>query len=204
VTWDEHGGFADHVAPPNDATPPGGSSNPDFAFTVLGPRVPAVLVSPWIPRGRRDGALYEHTAIPRALRELFAPAAPPLSAREAAGSRLLDNLALDAPRSDVPITRPAADLVPDESLHVMSMSAELAKPPRRLDEFQESLVELAELVDEAIRAEEAAPMVPHAAAVARTAAAAAVRPRRAFVTEAERQMYLHDVTRRLQRASRHE
>ena len=54
VTYDEHGGFYDHVAPlkappPND----GETSYPDpgFKFDRLGVRIPTILVSPWIKKG---------------------------------------------------------------------------------------------------------------------------------------------------------
>jgi phospholipase C len=50
INFDEHGGFFDHVAPPQDGVP-----NPDglmnhygFNFTRLGVRLPFLLVSPWI------------------------------------------------------------------------------------------------------------------------------------------------------------
>ena len=53
ITYDEHGGFYDHVPPPA-AVPPGDVTDPDnngngFTFDVLGVRVPTVIVSPWIP-----------------------------------------------------------------------------------------------------------------------------------------------------------
>ncbi|HJP92464.1 MAG TPA: alkaline phosphatase family protein [Pyrinomonadaceae bacterium] len=50
ITYDEHGGCFDHVVPPA-AIPPGGTTlrNPStFAFNRYGPRVPAILVSPYI------------------------------------------------------------------------------------------------------------------------------------------------------------
>src|SRR6202012_5988442 len=59
ITWDEHGGFFDHVAPP-PAVPPGDAplnqkraQNPQkYTFDRFGVRVPAVLISPWLPAGR--------------------------------------------------------------------------------------------------------------------------------------------------------
>jgi phospholipase C len=53
ITYDEHGGCYDHVIPPT-AVAPGGASLRDaskFEFTRYGPRVPAILVSPYIPAG---------------------------------------------------------------------------------------------------------------------------------------------------------
>jgi phospholipase C len=48
ITYDEHGGCYDHVAPPPGATPPGDGTVGEFGFdfTRFGVRVPAVLVSP--------------------------------------------------------------------------------------------------------------------------------------------------------------
>ena len=46
ITYDEHGGFYDHVNPPTDAPPLRGSRR------TLGPRVPTFVVSPLVERGR--------------------------------------------------------------------------------------------------------------------------------------------------------
>ena len=55
VTYDEHGGFYDHVPPPRVGVPPPGdgeASYPDqFGFDRLGIRIPTLLVSPWVSRG---------------------------------------------------------------------------------------------------------------------------------------------------------
>jgi len=52
VLYDEHGGYYDHVPPPwvrtNTSTVPSGG----FDFSILGPRVPAVFVSPLLQRRR--------------------------------------------------------------------------------------------------------------------------------------------------------
>ena len=56
VTYDEHGGCYDHVVPPT-ATPPGlpdlpyTSAVPPFGFARFGPRVPALLISPFVAKG---------------------------------------------------------------------------------------------------------------------------------------------------------
>lgn len=57
ITYDEHGGFYDHVQPPNDAPPLAG------AFTKLGPRVPTFLVSPLVGRGQVSHQRFDHTSI---------------------------------------------------------------------------------------------------------------------------------------------
>jgi hypothetical protein len=80
ITYDEHGGFYDHVTPPA-AVPPdgcGAPANARFAFDRLGVRVPAILVSPYVRRGC-DDTVYDHTSILRYLLEKYG--LPPLGNR---------------------------------------------------------------------------------------------------------------------------
>jgi phospholipase C len=83
ITWDEHGGFFDHVAPP-PATPPGDAPlnhnraklPRNCAFDRFGVRVPAVLISPWLPAGLGSDVFgktvhFDHSSIVRALRSTF-------------------------------------------------------------------------------------------------------------------------------------
>lgn len=55
ITYDEHGGFYDHVPTPLGVPSPDGllgSAPPySFDFTRLGVRVPTLLISPWIEAG---------------------------------------------------------------------------------------------------------------------------------------------------------
>lgn len=55
ITYDEHGGFYDHVPTPVKGVPsPDGIPSPDhfnFKFDRLGVRVPTIAVSPWIKKG---------------------------------------------------------------------------------------------------------------------------------------------------------
>ncbi|HEY4172357.1 MAG TPA: alkaline phosphatase family protein, partial [Rhodopila sp.] len=96
ITYDEHGGCYDHVVPPA-ATPPGGPALGGFDFSSFGVRVPAVIVSPWVPKGsviRPPGSTpFDHTSIIATLRKLF-PFAP-LTARDAAAPDLLGALSGD-------------------------------------------------------------------------------------------------------------
>lgn len=62
VTYDEHGGFFDHVAPPATIAPDGNTG--EYSFTRLGVRVPAILVSPWVERGVCKTP-FDHTSILR-------------------------------------------------------------------------------------------------------------------------------------------
>src|SRR5215831_4879450 len=56
LVYDEHGGFYDHIAPPaaEDDSP---------SFQSYGARVPAILVSPWVPQGQVVSKLFDHTSI---------------------------------------------------------------------------------------------------------------------------------------------
>jgi phospholipase C len=83
-TYDEAGGFADHVPPPLgcQALP---SASP---FTQLGPRVPLVVISPWARRGYTSHVARDHTAIIRFVETVFD--LPALTARDANSDALLD------------------------------------------------------------------------------------------------------------------
>jgi phospholipase C len=87
ITWDEHGGFFDHVAPPR-AVPPGdtaqfsGANRYGFAFDLYGPRVPAVVISPLIPRNTIDHRVYDHSSLLATVERLFG--VRPLTARDRA------------------------------------------------------------------------------------------------------------------------
>ena len=48
VTFDEHGGIFDHVAPPYAENPWPNDQNDGFRYDLMGPRVPTIVVSPWI------------------------------------------------------------------------------------------------------------------------------------------------------------
>ena len=78
VVYDEHGGCYDHLPPvrgmarPSETTPP---TEMGFDFTVSGPRVPALIVSPFAEAGTtlraRDGATFDHTSIIKTVWECF-------------------------------------------------------------------------------------------------------------------------------------
>jgi phospholipase C len=64
IVYDEHGGFYDHVAPP--PTVPPDNHHSEYTFDQLGPRVPAILVSPFIKPGVFSEQL-DHTSLLRYL-----------------------------------------------------------------------------------------------------------------------------------------
>jgi len=115
ITFDEHGGFFDHVPPPA-AVPTGDDAtyaNPadDFAFILYGVRVPAVVVSAYTQKGTVIGidpgdptTVFDHTSILATVEARFG--LPPLTARDKAANTLGVALNLEAPRSDAPTTLP--------------------------------------------------------------------------------------------------
>ena len=67
LTWDEHGGFYDHVMPPK-ASPPDHKHQERFDFDRLGVRVPTVLISKWVNQSsvfKPDAGHLDHTSILR-------------------------------------------------------------------------------------------------------------------------------------------
>jgi phospholipase C len=65
ITYDEHGGFYDHVEPPA-AIPPDEHTTPKFDFKRLGVRVPTILVSPWLD-AQVISDTFDHTSLLRFL-----------------------------------------------------------------------------------------------------------------------------------------
>jgi phospholipase C len=116
VTYDEHGGLYDHVPPPTGVPSPGGGPSgvrivqrallyrkaAAFDFTMLGPRVPAVVISPRVRAGTIDDQPRDHASIPATLRALFAPRAQPLTARDRWSPPFHHLLSLPEPRTDLP------------------------------------------------------------------------------------------------------
>jgi phospholipase C len=106
ITYDEHGGFYDSVIPgavtaPDDDSP-ATYSTWGFPFTQLGVRVPAVVVSPWVPAGTVDHTVYDHASIPATVERLFG--FPPLTKRDEQASDLRALLTEEQPRTDAPAT----------------------------------------------------------------------------------------------------
>ncbi|GBQ19959.1 phospholipase C [Gluconacetobacter sacchari DSM 12717] len=84
LNYDENDGFFDHVPPPVPALDAaGGASTVPVAGEVyagqpvgLGPRVPALLISPWSAGGWVNSQVFDHTSVLRFLEARFGVAAP--------------------------------------------------------------------------------------------------------------------------------
>ncbi len=157
VLYDEYGGFYDHISPPDKVPNPDGkvSLNPPFDFARLGVRVPAILVSPWVDKGKVDSTLYEHASIPATVRLLF-NLPNFLNERDKAANTFEKNLLRDAPRTDAPDFLPVPG-VASEIKHLRKLLHEDAQKLSLLERlkhgheshaqlslYQQSLVELAD------------------------------------------------------------
>ncbi len=89
-TYDEHGGYFDHVPP---IAPPGESSYD--GFSRYGFRVPAVVVSPYARRGLVTHVVHDHTSVAAMLERKWN--LPAMTYRDANAADLLDFLDLNAP-----------------------------------------------------------------------------------------------------------
>jgi phospholipase C len=105
ITFDEWGGFFDHVPPPHAAIPPATLAAGD-ADGSLGVRVPALLVAPWRADAKVSHRQYEHTSVLRMIEQNWG--LRPLTIRDANAANPADELdfasplAEPAPRFDVP------------------------------------------------------------------------------------------------------
>ena len=71
---DEHGGFYDHVPPPPiDYTTRGDQPH---TFNSLGPRIPGLIISPFVKAGSVCHQLLDHTSVLQLLAEKFTPGTP--------------------------------------------------------------------------------------------------------------------------------
>lgn len=146
ITYDEHGGFYDHVTTPYQGVPsPDGIVGPEpffFKFDRLGVRIPTIMVSPWINKGTVVGkpngpsltSEFEHSSIPATIKKLFNLKADFLTRRDAWAGTFEDVVGqLSSPRTDCPETLP--DVRP---LRIID-----PKKDSLLSEFQRELVQLA-------------------------------------------------------------
>lgn len=144
ITYDEHGGFYDHVPTPVDGVPsPDGITGPapyHFQFDRLGVRVPTILISPWIergtvlhgPSGPSPSSQFEHSSIPATMKKIF-NLPDFLTKRDAWAGTFEVVLNRKTPRTDCPVTLPDPVKQRDGG----------PKEEAKLSEFQEELVQMA-------------------------------------------------------------
>lgn len=109
ITYDENGGFYDHVAPPTVADDRAGEG-----FDQLGFRVPALVAGPYVKQGYVSSVQYDHTSALKHLENILGLA--PLTTRSSAANDLADCIdleRLEAGDSAPPVAMPAIEI--DES-----------------------------------------------------------------------------------------
>jgi len=107
LTYDEHGGFWDHVpppsaCPPDDIAPILTSTDPPGAFDQYGVRVPMMVVSPFAKQHYVAHDTYDHTSIVRFIQARFV--LPALTARDANAEAPWEMFDFDAPPHLTPPT----------------------------------------------------------------------------------------------------
>ena len=102
-TYDEAGGFADHVRPSNQACVARPGNALDTPFTEQGVRIPLVVISPYARPHYVSHVPQDHTAITRFIEAVFG--LPALTARDANSGALLDMFDFGCP----PALRDVAD-----------------------------------------------------------------------------------------------
>ena len=128
LTYDEHGGCYDHVPPPNGAKnpstdKPGGQDG--FLFNRFGVRVPCVVVSPYIKKGRiaRPAGYtpFDHTSIIRTVQNCFNLQGS-LTERDKAAPDFSCLLELDeARKDDIPEVKPLKWDLNAGTLHINAL-----------------------------------------------------------------------------------
>ena len=110
-TYDEHGGYYDHVpppaaVPPDDIPPKLQPSDPPGDYGMYGPRVPAVVVSPYSRPGGVSDVVCDHTSVLATIEHKWN--LPALTNRDANAATIMDFLdtsqppRLDPPRLNAP------------------------------------------------------------------------------------------------------
>jgi phospholipase C len=113
VNFDENGGLYDHVVPPK-VTPPNPGDAPQttylngqaysFDYSMLGFRIPVILISPWLQAGIESQQL-QNTSILRFLQDQFCDDQSSLTQRDATAPSIqavFDDFGLSAARTDCP------------------------------------------------------------------------------------------------------
>ncbi|XP_020583115.1 non-specific phospholipase C2-like isoform X2 [Phalaenopsis equestris] len=150
ITYDEHGGFYDHVPTPVRGVPsPDGIVGPspfNFKFDRLGVRVPTIMVSPWIekstvvhgPSGSpTPTSEYEHSSIPATVKKIFDLPSPYLTRRDAWAGTFEGILQTRIePRTDCPTQLPTP----------VKIRKTEAMEDAPLSEFQQELAQLSSVL----------------------------------------------------------
>ena len=140
VTYDEHGGFYDHVSPPHTAVKPDNfpvhppvSPVGRFDFTQFGVRVPTILVSPWLDQGVLSD-IFDHTSVLKFVSDQWGLGSYLGNRVASPATNTFAKYLRKAPRQ---VPKPPAIRVPD-----------FLPPPsdEELTDYQEELIELGQVL----------------------------------------------------------
>jgi len=115
LTYDENGGFYDHVVPPAAPIPdniPPATSSSDFqaAYDQYGYRVPFLVISPWAKPHYVSHTVGDHTSILHFIEWRFGM--PSLTNRDAKANLLLDEFDFSSPHLLTPPALPTPTVTP--------------------------------------------------------------------------------------------
>jgi phospholipase C len=135
ITYDEHGGFFDHVSPPLIATSPPEGCHTNPGFRSLGVRVPAMVVSPFVSAGYFYTGVLDHTSILKFIGQKFGTrnGRPPGYSAEVDTRRVdsvYDVLNLSEPRTEMFISAiPESDQYITQQTKPAGYLPDKARPP---------------------------------------------------------------------------
>ena len=154
VTYDENGGFFDHVAPvtaplgtPGEYVTAPAVPDPTVTGAITGPvglgfRVPMLIISPFSRGGFVSSDLFDHTSVLRFLETLFGAEVPNLSAwRRATVGDLTSALNFQKPNQSIPnlpSTRPSTQQAIQQCAANLSGTTSYAVPSTQTVPTQES------------------------------------------------------------------
>ncbi|WPB78102.1 alkaline phosphatase family protein [Archangium violaceum] len=148
ITYDEHGGFFDHVQPLRVKSPPP-PSPPSLppekrarytqGFETTGPRVPGLLISPWVQPGKAFKGNLDHTSMLQLLAEKFGSGPDDYSA-SVNDRRAQEIRSLSEALADSPAVRPIPTQPPRSCPPMPSMKRKPQSPNERA--FQQAALEL--------------------------------------------------------------
>ncbi len=148
ITFDEHGGFYDHVSPAK-AVPSGDDSTyadpaHPFAWDRLGVRVPGLVISAYTQAGtlinrdpQNNPYVFDHTSVLATVEKIFGLQA--LTQRDKVANTLDFALNVTAPRQDAPTSLPD----PAAPAEPLSSQAQMAMDNAAVSSNQESFLALA-------------------------------------------------------------
>ena len=134
-TYDEHGGYYDHVPPPpaippDDIPPDTPPGTPGFeGFARYGFRVPCAVISPWAKPGYVSHEIFDHTSICALVEAKWN--LPAMTRRDANANAMLDMLDLTAPafRRPPKLATPLLDADPLGTLECEILGPGKIPPP---------------------------------------------------------------------------